>query len=631
MEAVPRMPLEGPRAKPPAGPGTDPDGPAKGGQVLPGLAAAAEGRVRPSRAPGPGQTPPRTGSAPVPARRLQLRPSGGRGGVLPLAVRPSAVPVRDVLRGPGQPLAVSVRAEMETRLDADLSDVRVHTDAAARASATQLGARAYTSGSHIVIGDGGTDQHTLAHELIHVTQQRRGTVAGKDNGSGLSVSDPADRDERAAEAEAARVLRAPLSRLDPVGGRGRLKRPRPDRVPRGTAPRIPLPVQRVKLLVPIGDEFRAVDINDYHFVTRLHLANPQVSSTAINNKHGVVLENFTDFNELAIEAGKHEKEDFTFGGIKWGWRRRMEGGWNEIFPKSDGGNCVEVKGNYLAELIQLARQRSEEVGTGLQGNKSSIKKSKDLGMDANASRVYDALVGTAVGETGSALFPFTLHEKSLPGYIKYQPGNKVGQAFIFPRSLGIGGWHVHLFGERGEDKEGQYIKVNRVAFTVTGGENHYHIGNPKRKDGWQADEGSRERKEYPLLEALFETARRSADKEAEEKGADEEKGSERKGKLKKKEQEERKLWERQPEPERKQEEELRPEWVAHNLGLDEKAFQAWLDAEADADNKIDLNDLQYFDHDTFWEIYGKRYIKFTDKQNEQQSKKQSKKSKGKSS
>jgi hypothetical protein len=95
---------------------------------------------------------------------------------------------------------------METRLGAGFSDVRVHTDAAAQASAAEVGARAYTSGSHVVIGDGGGDKHTLAHELIHVIQQRQGPVAGTDNGDELSVSDPGDRFEREAEANARRAM-----------------------------------------------------------------------------------------------------------------------------------------------------------------------------------------------------------------------------------------------------------------------------------------------------------------------------------------------------------------------------------------------------------------------------------------
>lgn len=114
--------------------------------------------------------------------------------------------VRDVLRSPGRPLDPETRADMEARLGADFSDVRVHDDSAARASAAGLGARAYTSGNHVVLGDGGTDRHTLAHELTHVVQQRQGPVAGTDNGSGLRVSDPSDRFEREAEATATRAL-----------------------------------------------------------------------------------------------------------------------------------------------------------------------------------------------------------------------------------------------------------------------------------------------------------------------------------------------------------------------------------------------------------------------------------------
>ncbi|MFI6727341.1 DUF4157 domain-containing protein [Streptomyces atratus] len=114
-----------------------------------------------------------------------------------------------VLRSPGRPLDEPVRTEMEARLGSDFSDVRVHDDSAARASAADVGARAYTSGHHVVIGAGGADLHTLAHELTHVIQQRKGPVAGTDNGDGLKVSDPSDRFEREAEANARRAMAAP--------------------------------------------------------------------------------------------------------------------------------------------------------------------------------------------------------------------------------------------------------------------------------------------------------------------------------------------------------------------------------------------------------------------------------------
>ncbi|MER5550900.1 DUF4157 domain-containing protein [Streptomyces sp. NPDC002793] len=123
------------------------------------------------------------------------------------SVQRSTVP--DVLRGAGRPLDSALRADLEPRMGADFSGVRVHDDAAAQASAAEVGASAYTAGNHIVIGKGGADRRTMAHELTHVIQQSQGPVAGTDNGSGLRVSDPSDRFEREAEANAARIVSGP--------------------------------------------------------------------------------------------------------------------------------------------------------------------------------------------------------------------------------------------------------------------------------------------------------------------------------------------------------------------------------------------------------------------------------------
>ncbi|MEU8512904.1 DUF4157 domain-containing protein [Kitasatospora sp. NPDC048722] len=142
------------------------------------------------------------------------RHGDGRGHEGP-AVQRAAAPaiqrssVHNVLRGPGRPLDQATRTDMESRLGADFSDVRIHTGGAAKASAAEVGARAYTSGHDIVIGEGGGDAHTLAHELTHVIQQRQGPVSGADNGNGLKVSDPSDRFEREAEANARAVMSRP--------------------------------------------------------------------------------------------------------------------------------------------------------------------------------------------------------------------------------------------------------------------------------------------------------------------------------------------------------------------------------------------------------------------------------------
>lgn len=136
----------------------------------------------------------------------QESPTGTESGAAP--VQRSSV--HDVLRSPGRPLDEPVRTEMELRLGGTFDSVRVHDGASAARSASEIGARAYTSGDHVVLGRGGTDKHTLAHELTHVIQQRQGPVAGTDTGSGLRVSDPSDRFERAAEANATAALSRPL-------------------------------------------------------------------------------------------------------------------------------------------------------------------------------------------------------------------------------------------------------------------------------------------------------------------------------------------------------------------------------------------------------------------------------------
>jgi len=121
-------------------------------------------------------------------------------------------PVLDVIGQGGQPLDGATRLGMEQALDADLSTVRVHTDGAAAASARSVQAHAYTVGEDVVFGSGRYQpdtpdgQRMLAHELTHVVQQRSGPVAGTPTEGGISVSDPGDPFERAAESNADRIM-----------------------------------------------------------------------------------------------------------------------------------------------------------------------------------------------------------------------------------------------------------------------------------------------------------------------------------------------------------------------------------------------------------------------------------------
>ena len=85
--------------------------------------------------------------------------------------------VHRTLHSPGAPLDPGTRSTMESRFGHDFSQVRVHHDAGASASAHDVGARAYTVGQDVVFGAGryapdtSEGQHLLAHELAHTIQQ----------------------------------------------------------------------------------------------------------------------------------------------------------------------------------------------------------------------------------------------------------------------------------------------------------------------------------------------------------------------------------------------------------------------------------------------------------------------------
>lgn len=164
-----------------------------------------------------------------PAHVLALQRSVGNAAVVQTLAgdQEEAHPITQVVARGGSALQDGVRQKMETAFGQDFSDVRVHSDTAASDSAQSVAATAATVGNHIVFRSGQYDpastsgQHLLAHELTHVVQQRQGAVDGTPAPGGIRVSDPSDRFERAAEANASRVT-AQLSSLtdDAAGGAG---------------------------------------------------------------------------------------------------------------------------------------------------------------------------------------------------------------------------------------------------------------------------------------------------------------------------------------------------------------------------------------------------------------------------
>ncbi|WP_244317612.1 DUF4157 domain-containing protein [Streptomyces bauhiniae] len=266
----------------------------------------------------PAQAPPSlralqrsVGNATV-ARMLSQREEMADG---PSVQRRSAV--HDVLRSSGRPLEPGVRAEMEGRFGgADFGDVRVHKDAAAQRSAAEIGARAYTSGRHIVIGENGADKHTLAHELTHVVQQRSGPVAGTDTGQGLRLSDPSDRFEREAEANAHRVM----------SGGGHTGHPGHEAA-RETAPESGgAPVQRYVEIASTADNYpskrrrslmgftRSAESDDEFFPSQSEAGGSYFSDAPTRTPNvtynGRVPLRLSDSFDLAIEQGTGESKVF---------------------------------------------------------------------------------------------------------------------------------------------------------------------------------------------------------------------------------------------------------------------------------------------------------------------------------
>jgi len=137
-------------------------------------------------------------TAPAPAARVTARPAAVR--PLAPAVRLGPRPVPG--RGGGQPLDPTVRSALEESLGADLSGVRVHTDAQAQQVAAGLSARAVTYGNDIFFarGERGDDLALLGHEVAHVVQQQAVPAAQRWTAPG------GDQHEREAQQASAAVV-----------------------------------------------------------------------------------------------------------------------------------------------------------------------------------------------------------------------------------------------------------------------------------------------------------------------------------------------------------------------------------------------------------------------------------------
>src|SRR5688572_1676489 len=101
----------------------------------------------------------------------------------------------------GSPGEVPFRAEMETAFSEDFSGVKAYVGRAEPLEA--IGAAAAAHGERVAFGSASPDRETVAHELTHVVQHRRGGGGGVQGKGGLS--DPGDASEREADVVASQI------------------------------------------------------------------------------------------------------------------------------------------------------------------------------------------------------------------------------------------------------------------------------------------------------------------------------------------------------------------------------------------------------------------------------------------
>jgi hypothetical protein len=126
--------------------------------------------------------------------------------------------------GGGRTLEPAIGTTLAPRFGHDLSRVRIHADSEADHLARAVDARAFATGNDIFFRAGvynpgsAAGMHTLAHEIAHVEQQAAGPVAGTPTATGLSISDPSDPFEQAAQRTADSVMSGGMATAVVPGG-----------------------------------------------------------------------------------------------------------------------------------------------------------------------------------------------------------------------------------------------------------------------------------------------------------------------------------------------------------------------------------------------------------------------------
>lgn len=147
-------------------------------------------------------TAPRQPAAPVRSSPATAKSNAAASAKAGLSANPSRLPA-------------GLRLAAESSLGHDFSEVRIHSDRTAAASAASVGARAFTVGPHIVFGAGqycptaDDGRRLLVHELVHVAQQRDARALPSLDGRIAPPDHPLEREAEAISRRLAAGLGVP--------------------------------------------------------------------------------------------------------------------------------------------------------------------------------------------------------------------------------------------------------------------------------------------------------------------------------------------------------------------------------------------------------------------------------------
>ncbi len=192
----------------------------------------------------------------------------------------------------GTPTALPFRAEMERAFGEDFSGVRVHVGK--RDAMAALGASAAALGDEITFESSNPDRATVAHELAHVVQHRRGSIGGAAD----SVSSPGDAAEIEAEsvgqavaaggpakvhaAKSSAIHRAPPT--SPAPAAGVTPPPAPGLPPGVTPPPAPEKGDHEKANIGSWDRFTSISTT-----TTIGIYNTEAEAMAAAHTMGAVI------------------------------------------------------------------------------------------------------------------------------------------------------------------------------------------------------------------------------------------------------------------------------------------------------------------------------------------------------